>query len=185
MERLKTDPSVMRRQSGLNLTHFWPKHDSPIVFCQVEERKRLDTLGQEESSSQSKFNMTEAKKIVEIAEKLVCHYRVPTVGNSHSDTYSAQKEAIRSEYGVVLLSTVRSRRMMTGEEGETADIGWIRKNLGFVADPHRICVGITRSKFGLVIVGNENVLKYDRIWKKLIEHYRKGGCFVRGDDFPH
>ena len=42
---------------------------------------------------------------------------------------------------------------MTGEEGETADIDWIRKNLGFVADQHRICVGITRSKFGLVIVG--------------------------------
>ena len=39
------------------------------------------------------------------------------------------------------------------EEGEAADIGWIRKNLGFVADPHRICVGITRSKHGLVIVG--------------------------------
>ena len=42
---------------------------------------------------------------------------------------------------------------MTGEEGETADIDWIRKNLGFVDDPNRICVGITRSKFGLVIVG--------------------------------
>ena len=39
------------------------------------------------------------------------------------------------------------------EEGEAADIGWIRKNLGFVADPHRICVRITRSKHGLVIVG--------------------------------
>ena len=42
---------------------------------------------------------------------------------------------------------------MVGEESEVADIDWIRKNLGFVADPHRICVGITRSKFGLVIVG--------------------------------
>ena len=56
-----------------------------------------------------------------------------------------------SEYGIVLLSTVRSRQMT--EDGEEADIGWILKNLGFVADSHRICVGITRSKFGLVIVG--------------------------------
>ena len=47
--------------------------------------------------------------------------------------------------------------MMTGGEGETADIDWIRKNLGFVADSHRICVGITRSKFGLVILGEWGV----------------------------
>ena len=46
------------------------------------------------------------------------------------------------------------------EEGEAADIGWIRKNLGFVADPHRICVGITRSKHGLVIVGERNEILY-------------------------
>ena len=120
------------------------------------------------------------------------------------------------------------------EDGEEADIGWIRKNLGFVADPHRICVGITRSKFGLVIVGkskllcvsmrtcvcvcacacmyvhfltihmskpgyliaavslkipfhsagNEKVLNYDRIWKKLIADYKKKMCFVKGDVFP-
>ena len=59
-----------------------------------------------------------------------------------------------SEYGIVLLSTVRSRHM-SQDSGETADIGWIRKNLGFVTDPHRICVGITRSKYGLVIVGEQ------------------------------
>ena len=59
---------------------------------------------------------------------------------------------VGSEYGIVLLSTVRSRRMAQ-DSSETADTDWIRKNLGFVADPHRICVGITRCKFGLVIVG--------------------------------
>ena len=58
-----------------------------------------------------------------------------------------------SEYGIVLLSTVRSRQI--AEDGNEADIDWIRKNLGFVADSHRICVGITRSKYGLVIVGKQ------------------------------
>ena len=54
----------------------------------------------------------------------------------------------------MILSTVRSH-MMADDGGETADIDWIRKKLGFVADPHRICVGITRSKFGLIIVGKQ------------------------------
>ena len=34
-----------------------------------------------------------------------------------------------------------------------ADRQWIREKLGFVTDEHQICVGITRSKYGLVIVG--------------------------------
>ena len=57
-----------------------------------------------------------------------------------------------SEYGIVLLSTVRSRQIT--EDGDEVDI---RKILGFVADPHRICVGITRSKYGLVIVGKHGL----------------------------
>ncbi len=34
-----------------------------------------------------------------------------------------------------------------------ADFGWIKANLGFITDRHQICVGITRCKYGLVIVG--------------------------------
>ena len=60
---------------------------------------------------------------------------------------------VGTEYGIVLLSTVRSMQCTAQDSSETADTDWIRKNLGFVADPHRICVGITRCKFGLVIVG--------------------------------
>ena len=61
-----------------------------------------------------------------------------------------------SEYGIVLLSTVRSkpvRDISDGDQRKKADIGWIMKNIGFVTDKHQICVGITRCKYGLVIVG--------------------------------
>lgn len=60
----------------------------------------------------------------------------------------------------MLLSTVRSKPLQeirvggdSSEEKKNADIGWIMKNLGFVRDSHQICVGITRCKYGLVIVG--------------------------------
>lgn len=44
-----------------------------------------------------------------------------------------------------------------GEEKKNADIGWILKNLGFVRNSHQICVGITRCKYGLVIVGKPKI----------------------------
>ena len=64
-----------------------------------------------------------------------------------------------SESGIILLSTVRSRprgeiTIQGGSsERKNADIGWIRRNLGFVTDRHQICVGLTRCKYGLVIIG--------------------------------
>ena len=39
------------------------------------------------------------------------------------------------------------------EEAVQADRHWVLENLGFITDPHQICVGITRSKYGLIIVG--------------------------------
>ena len=64
---------------------------------------------------------------------------------------------VGSEYGIVLMSTVRSRPLkditVRGTEKKQADIGWLRANLGFITNRHQICVGITRCKYGLVIVG--------------------------------
>ena len=95
--------------------------------------------------------------------------QVKTVTESQGDSYENQFKYvlhliplsfIGSEYGIVLLSTVRSkpvREIRLGDDGrdqrKNADFGWIMKNLGFVTDSHQICVGITRCKYGLVIVG--------------------------------
>ena len=66
--KLKTDASVIRRRSGLRLGGFWPQgEDYPMVFCQVEGEEGSGHIGSRESAkvdSQSKFNQTEAGKIV-------------------------------------------------------------------------------------------------------------------------
>ena len=33
------------------------------------------------------------------------------------------------------------------------DHRWLREHLGFLTDPHEINVGITRAKYGLIIIG--------------------------------
>ena len=62
---------------------------------------------------------------------------------------------IGSEYDFVIFSTVRSlpRHEISNRAAVQPDRAWIRDNLGFITDRHQICVGITRAKHGLVIVG--------------------------------
>ena len=79
---LITDESISRRRSGLNLTHFWPRGEEwPIVFCQVvgeEESGHTGSKGSAKVDSQSKYNPTEAEKIVSKLKVLpsgrLCHH---------------------------------------------------------------------------------------------------------------
>ena len=59
------------------------------------------------------------------------------------------------EYGVVVLSTVRSQPLdeIRNRHYVLPDQNWEREHLGFVTDQHRINVGITRSKYALIITG--------------------------------
>ena len=62
------------------------------------------------------------------------------------------------EYGIVILSTVRSLPLedIRHPHYVQADHTWMRENLGFITDRHQINVGITRSKYGLIITGKTN-----------------------------
>jgi len=60
-----------------------------------------------------------------------------------------------NEFGIVILSTVRSQPLskIKNKHIVQPDNKWIRENLGFITDKHQINVGITRSKYGLIIIG--------------------------------
>ena len=62
---------------------------------------------------------------------------------------------VGSEFDFVIFSTVRSmpRHTIRNRAAVQPDRAWIRDHLGFITDQHQICVGITRAKHGLVIVG--------------------------------
>ena len=54
----------------------------------------------------------------------------------------------------MILSTVRSMPHYSFDPSLVrGDKSWSNEHLGFITDPHQICVGISRSRYGLIIVG--------------------------------
>ena len=61
------------------------------------------------------------------------------------------------EYDIVILSTVRSQEVseIRYKQYVQPDRVWFAENLGFLTDDHQINVGITRAKYGLIIIGKQ------------------------------
>jgi superfamily I DNA and/or RNA helicase/exoribonuclease R len=202
--KLKTAMSVKRRNDHESNLQFWPQGPKlPILFC--------DFVGEEETKlGRSKFNPKEAAKVVQIARVIHVVYKVRLNAIALMTPYRAQKDHIKElandagllgtdgltvttitesqgdEYGIVILSTVRSQPLseISNEDHVQPDRSWLLENLGFLTDEHVINVGITRSKYGLIIVGNKTLLNYDDTWKELICHYDKKKCIVDSRHFP-
>ncbi|XP_065917904.1 3'-5' exoribonuclease HELZ2-like isoform X2 [Dysidea avara] len=204
---LITDRSVSQRFCSLK--KFWPNGpDCPIAFCDVEGKEEGGS-SHHKVHQESKSNRMEAEKIVEIIAMLKQKAKQSMIkepGIAVLTPYKAQKKLIEdivkekklgvrvctinesqgSEFDFVIFSTVRSmpHRTIMSKAAVQADRTWIREHLGFITDHHQICVGITRAKHGLVIVGNSLLLDYDDTWSRLLTHYYNKRCLVKASSFP-
>jgi helicase MOV-10 len=66
------------------------------------------------------------------------------------------------ERKVIIISTVRSSKEFVGYD--------LRHTLGFVANPRRFNVAITRAKALLIVVGDPNVLGLDPLWRSFLNY---------------
>eukprot|EP00928_Gymnodinium_smaydae_P007599 TRINITY_DN12722_c0_g1_i1.p1 TRINITY_DN12722_c0_g1~~TRINITY_DN12722_c0_g1_i1.p1 ORF type:complete len:1127 (+),score=208.53 TRINITY_DN12722_c0_g1_i1:492-3383(+) len=168
----------------------WPRPDMPMYF--------YNSAGGEEisASGTSYLNRTEASNI----EKLVTYFLKAGVKPHQIGVitpYEGQRAYICSvfqrqtafshkAYEEIEVASVDS---FQGREKDFILLSCVRSNqnqgIGFLNDPRRLNVALTRAKYGLVICGNAKVLgkqfrSQPSLWVNLLSHYKKYELVVEG-----
>ncbi|XP_022081467.1 putative helicase MOV-10 isoform X2 [Acanthaster planci] len=174
-----------------------PQKDFPILFHGVEGKD------EREGQSPSFFNSAEVTVVVEYVEDLLAKRGGRKIKESdigiispyrrqvqklqavlrkrhHSDIKVGSVEEFQGqERLVIIVSTVRS----TKPEHIQMDIDY---KLGFVKNPKRLNVAITRAKALLVLVGNPYMLSKDECWNKFLQYCLENnaytGCHFEEDE---
>ncbi|KAK0530268.1 ATP-dependent RNA helicase [Tilletia horrida] len=176
-----TAPERLRK----NVDFPWPVPTLPMFFFQ--------NLGQEEisSSGTSYLNRTEASNV----EKIVTAFFKAGVAPRQIGVvtpYEGQRSYIvnhmqlqgkmkKEYYKEVEVASVDA---FQGREKDYIILSCVRSNehqgIGFLSDPRRLNVALTRAKYGLVILGNPKVLSKHALWHHLLVHYKEKACLVEG-----
>ncbi|XP_051555396.1 helicase with zinc finger domain 2 [Myxocyprinus asiaticus] len=198
--KLKT--KVAERTSMLHIEKERVRQSKHILFGDVQGVEISLVVSTARGNQNSKANLAEVKKAVEICGLLVSVGHVRQEEIAILSPYNAQVAQIRerllstdinlkrvtvttitksqgSEWRYVILSMVRS---CPSEEIEPLlSREWLSKHIGFVGDENQISVGITRAQDGLCILGNQELLNCSQAWTKLLKHYSGHGCVVSAD----
>ncbi|KAF5702705.1 regulator-nonsense transcripts 1 [Fusarium globosum] len=163
----------------------WPVGEMPMMFW--------SNLGHEEisASGTSYLNRTEASNV----EKAVTRFfkagvKPADIGvitpyegqRSYIVTTMQNSGTYKKEYYKEV--EVASVDAFQGREKDFIVLSCVRSNdnqgIGFLSDPRRLNVALTRAKYGLVILGNPKVLSKHELWHNLLVHFKDRKCFVEG-----
>jgi len=180
-------------QNGVTITERWykgidfpwPVYNKPMFF--------YNTIGQEEisSSGTSYLNRTEATN----CEKIVTHFLKSGVNpaqigvitpyegqRAYIVNYMQRTGSLRPQlYKEIEVASVDS---FQGREKDFIILSCVRSNehqgIGFLNDPRRLNVALTRARYGLVVLGNAKVLSKQPLWNNFLVHYKDNECLVEG-----
>ncbi|THV07182.1 RNA helicase [Dendrothele bispora CBS 962.96] len=168
----------------LNSSHLVDeKKKFPIVFYSISGKDNR------EASSPSFFNIDEVTMVKKLIEKLradrklrlsdddigviapyhaqVLKLRAALRAVADSVKVGSVEEFQGQERRVIIISTVRSSREFVEYD--------LRHTLGFVANPCRFNVAVTRAKALLCIIGDPSVLSLDPLWRSFLNYIHLSG----------
>nr|GMD79463.1 regulator of nonsense transcripts 1 homolog [Ipomoea batatas] len=172
-----------RQSSGIDFP--WPVPNRPMFF--------YVQMGQEEisASGTSYLNRTEAANVEKIVTTFLKSGVVPAqIGvitpyegqRAYIVNYMSRNGALRQQlYKEIEVASVDS---FQGREKDYIILSCVRSNehqgIGFLNDPRRLNVALTRARYGIVILGNPKVLSKQSLWNGLLTHFKEHECLVEG-----
>ncbi|XP_023013225.1 regulator of nonsense transcripts 1 homolog [Leptinotarsa decemlineata] len=177
---------VSAEERKLNKIDFpWPIAERPMFF--------LVTQGQEEiaGSGTSYLNRTEASNVEKIATRfLKSGVKPEQIGvitpyegqRAYLVQYMQYQGSLHSKlYQEIEIASVDA---FQGREKDIIIMSCVRSNehqgIGFLNDPRRLNVALTRSKYGIIIVGNPKVLSKQPLWNHLLSFYKEQKVLCEG-----
>ncbi|KAL3507870.1 hypothetical protein ACH5RR_033252 [Cinchona calisaya] len=177
--------------SSIPLLELLPNQEFPLLFIGIQG------CDEREGSNPSWFNRIEASKVVEIIIHLIddkgLHEEDIGVITPYRQQVLKIKKALErfnktniqvgsveqfqgQERQVIIVSTVRS----TIKHNEFDKIYY----LGFLSNPRRFNVAVTRARSLLILVGNPHIICKDEHWNKILwycsDNNSYQGCFLPG-----
>ena len=176
---------TMQQRLRRDVDFPWPVVDAPMMFW--------SNLGNEEisASGTSYLNRTEATNV----EKIITRFFkagvhpgdigiiTPYEGQRSYVVSSMQANGTfkKENYKEIEVASVDA---FQGREKDFIVLSCVRSNdhqgIGFLSDPRRLNVALTRAKYGLVILGNPKVLSKHPLWHYLLLHFKERNCLVEG-----
>lgn len=165
----------------------WPVYDNPMMFWANFGREEIS------GSGNSFLNRVEAMNVEKIVTKLFRDGIKPEQIGVITP-YEGQRAFLiqylslnstlidkRNEYLEIEVTSVDA---FQGREKDFIILSCVRanegQNIGFLKDPRRLNVALTRAKYGLIILGNPRSLSRNTLWNHLLIHFRERGCLVEG-----
>lgn len=172
-----------RQQSGIDFP--WPVPDKPMFF--------YATMGQEEiaSSGTSYLNRTEAANVEKIATRFLrAGVKPEQIGVI--TPYEGQRAYIVQymqfsgslHANLYMEIEVASVDAFQGREKDYIILSCVRSNehqgIGFLNDPRRLNVALTRAKYGIIVIGNPKILSRQPLWNHLLNYYKENKTLMEG-----
>ena len=163
----------------------WPDPENPMIF--------LATTGHEEisSSGTSYLNRIEATAVEKVLTTFLNSGATPSqLGvitpyegqRSYIVTHMTRSGSLRKSFYESI--EVASVDAFQGREKDYIVMSCVRSSesqgIGFLNDPRRLNVALTRAKYGVVIIGNPRALNRSSLWHNLLVHFKQRDVLVEG-----